>query len=269
MRLVKRISVALTACLVPFLCMAMSQTKESARDWADYVFCGKVVSIATASVIKARGNELMEDEVLMKATLEVLHHHKGPASPDRIVFAYFKTGTGSACPPDVRLEAGHAYLFAAVTNGMKLRAGEFFLLTGDFVDSTNACSAVARRYKVGLADSEALAAFIWSGESRLRKGQVKPPDLVPLLRDSKVIFVDDDGTSVTVRDVAYTMLDEADIVKPPAKGHRCKVICGCKVDGEWARTRIQQLSDDDFEAAIKAIQQPPAGSKKLGKGDER
>jgi hypothetical protein len=240
--------------MAPLVSVAISQTKESARAEADYVFCGRVISTA-ATGAKA----VSPDEVLRTASIELFHQHKGQALPEKTVNIYYAVSAGSVfqiCPPEVKLEVGQVSLFAACTNILKTSPGELFVPCGDFVDATNACpGATVQWHKAGLADSESLAAAICSGSSRLERRQLKPTDLVPLLRDESVIYRDDDGTWVTVRDMALTMLADAAIVKLPFKQIPNKLICGCEIKGEWHRVHVLTLTDENFGVVITTIQQ--------------
>jgi len=123
------------------------------------------------------------------------------------------------------------------------------------VDFVFCGKAATLQPKAGLENHESLAAAICSGSSRLTSGQVKPSELIPLLRDRREIFVDDDGTAVTVREMAFTMLEDADIVKLPFKKYSNKLICGCEIKGEWNRVHVLTLTDENFETVIKIVQQ--------------
>lgn len=250
---IKRWWCGMLVSLFPLGCLALSQTKESARAAADYVFCGRVNSM-NAPGAKA----LSQNDVLMMASLEMLHQHKGRALTAKTVAVYYEVSAGTViwcCPPEVSLKIGQAYMFAACTNRLKDFPGEMYVPCGDFIDTTNACpGATVQWHKAGLADSEALAAAICSGSSRLEKRQVKPTELVPLLRDESVIYKDDDGTCITVRDMALTMLGTAAIVKLPFKKYSNKLICGCQIQGEWHRVHVLTLTDEQFEVVIRVIQ---------------
>ena len=239
--------------LFPLGCLALSQTKDSAREEADFVLCGRVLSTTTTTA-KAKS----PDTVLMLASIELLHQHKGRTLKAKTVGLYYEVSAGTVfcgCPPEVKLGVGQTYVFAACTNVLKAWPDELYLHTGDFVDATNACCATTIQRRPGLENRESVAAAICSGSSCLERGQVKLAELLPLLHDQRVIFVDDDGTAVTVRDMAFTMLEDAAIVKLPFKQISNKLICGCEIKGEWNRVHVLTLTDENFGVVITAIQQ--------------
>ena len=57
------------------------------------------------------------------------------------------------------------------------------------------------------------------------------------------------GPLITVRDLAYTTLEEAGLAELPVRSTRSKLICGCRVDQEWYRFHVPELTGRDFEAA--------------------
>ena len=194
----------------------------------------------------------------MLASIKLFHQHKGRPLMAKTVGLYYEVSAGSVvrgCPPEVELGVGKTYVFAACTNVLKAWPDELYLHTGDFVDTTNACCATTIQHRPGLENRESLAAAICSGSSRLERGQVKLVELLPLLHDQRVIFVDDDGTVVTVRDMAFTMMENADIVKLPFKKIPGKLICGCEVKGEWNRVHVLTLTDENFGVVIATILQ--------------
>ena len=109
---------------------------------------------------------------------------------------------------------------------------------------------------------EAVARTLYDETARLVAGKLKPSALVPALRDRREIFRDDDGAAITVRDLAFAILDEAGKARMPVAFTRTKLICGCEVKGEWYRFHVPALSDRDFEAVIAAIQTARAGEGK-------
>ncbi|MCX7009373.1 MAG: hypothetical protein NTY53_19370 [Kiritimatiellaeota bacterium] len=123
------------------------------------------------------------------------------------------------------------------------------------MDTTNACCATTIQRRPGLENRESLAAAICSGSRRLERGQLKLTELIPLLRDQRGIFEDDDGTVVTVRDMTFTMLEDAGIVKLSFKRIPGKLICGCEIKGEWERVHVLTLTDENFEVVIATILQ--------------
>ena len=104
------------------------------------------------------------------------------------------------------------------------------------------------------SDHESIGRVLFDQIEKLEAGKLKPIDLVPSLQDKRVLFVDDDGQRITVRDIAFGILDEAGIKGLPP-GATPVVICGCKVDGEWYRFHVPRLTDEGFDKAIETIQQ--------------
>ncbi len=98
----------------------------------------------------------------------------------------------------------------------------------------------------------AVAQVVYDQSQELAQGGLSKGDVVPLLRDERTLFVDDGGVAVTVRDLAYTMLEEAGMAELPVSSTRSKLICGCEADGEWYRFHIPELTDRDFEVVIAA-----------------
>jgi hypothetical protein len=99
----------------------------------------------------------------------------------------------------------------------------------------------------------AVARVIRDQSRQLSTGKLSAAKMVPLLRDKTVLFVEEDGTQVTVRDLAVTMLDEADKIGRPVTSKRTKLICGCKVGGHWVRYYVPTLTDKDFKAIIRTV----------------
>ncbi|OGV64696.1 MAG: hypothetical protein A2283_15860 [Lentisphaerae bacterium RIFOXYA12_FULL_48_11] len=134
----------LIACIVPLCCIAISLTKDSTRKDADYVFCGKVVSISKSD--KKADSKI---EILMKVSIELLDQHKGKALTNKTISVYYDTPSsnsiGRTCPPYVTVEVGKTYLFAAITNILKKLPNELYMPSGDFVDSTNNCKSANQR----------------------------------------------------------------------------------------------------------------------------
>ena len=103
-------------------------------------------------------------------------------------------------------------------------------------------------------DHESIGCVLFEQITRLETGKLRPVDLVPALQDNRVLFVDEYGIRVTVRDIAFGILDEAGIEGIP-HGSAPVFICGCKVGNEWYRYHVPHLTDDEFDQAIKTIQQ--------------
>jgi hypothetical protein len=104
------------------------------------------------------------------------------------------------------------------------------------------------------SDHESIGRVLYEQIARLEKGTLRPIDLVPALQDTRVLFVDDYGISITVRDVAFGILDEAGIEGFP-NGSAPVFICGCKAGNEWYRFHIPHLTDQEFDQTIYTIQQ--------------
>ena len=81
-------------------------------------------------------------------------------------------------------------------------------------------------------DHQSVGRVLYDETAKLEVGMLKPIDLVPALQDKRVIFTDDDGQKITVRDIAFGILDEAGIKDLPI-GWAPVFICGCEVNGEW------------------------------------
>jgi hypothetical protein len=144
--------------------------------------------------------------------------------------------TGERCSGDVELK----------TMSMKLYLLVYCIL---FVGSADA-EWQSQTY----TNNQSVARVLFDGWTKLRTAQMKPGALIPTLQDTRVLFVDDDRTRITVRDVAYAMLDEAGLTKQRIKASRTKLICGCEVKGEWFRFHIPELTDQDFDKVKKTIQ---------------
>ena len=102
------------------------------------------------------------------------------------------------------------------------------------------------------SDPEALGHVLFAETARLDSGKLRPSDLLPALNDKRVLFVDD-RQSITVRDIAFGILDEAGVIGLP-QGRTPVFICGCQVDGEWYRYHVPLLSDEGFNQATMRIQ---------------
>ena len=103
-------------------------------------------------------------------------------------------------------------------------------------------------------DHESIGCVLFEQITRLETGKLRPIDLVPALQDNKVLFVDEYGIRVTVRDIAFGILDEAGIEGIP-RGSAPVFICGCKVGNEWYRYHIPLLTDEEFDQTRNKIQQ--------------
>jgi hypothetical protein len=101
--------------------------------------------------------------------------------------------------------------------------------------------------------NNAVARVIRDQAKKLSDGKLSAAKMVPLLRDKTVLIVEEDGTAVTVRDLAVTMLDEAGKIGWPVTSRRTKLICGCKVGGQWVRYYVPALTDKDFRAIIRTV----------------
>ena len=109
------------------------------------------------------------------------------------------------------------------------------------------------------ADRQDVARVLFDGMERRVEGKLDLIELASSLQDTRVVFTEDDGTEVTVRDLAYEMLYDAGIVGLPG-GHRsCKLICGCTVRGEWYRFHVTKLTEGDFQVVAKEAQQKLRG----------
>jgi hypothetical protein len=108
------------------------------------------------------------------------------------------------------------------------------------------------------SDSNAVARVLHSETMRLVQGKVTPDELIPRLNDKTPIFVEDNGKQITVRDLAFTMLEEADMAKFPVKSTTSKLICCCKIKGELFRFHVAELTDENFETVMETIQHHPA-----------
>jgi hypothetical protein len=100
-----------------------------------------------------------------------------------------------------------------------------------------------------------VARVLFDEVAKLTAGRLKPTALIPSLRDKRVLLLEDGGGAITVRDLAFAMLEEANVAKLPIGSTRVKLICGCDVHGEWYRFHIPELTDQDFEVMISIIQE--------------
>lgn len=106
------------------------------------------------------------------------------------------------------------------------------------------------------SDGQAVARVLYSETMRLVQGKATPQELIPSLKDKTPIFVGDNGKEITVRDLAFTMLEEADMAKLPVQSTTSKLICCCKIKGERFRFHVPELTDENFETILETIQQP-------------
>ena len=107
-------------------------------------------------------------------------------------------------------------------------------------------------YAQTFSDPEAVGRILFTETGKLHSGKLRPSDLLPALKDKRILFVDD-CKSVAVRDVAFGILDEGGGKGLP-QGVTPVFICGCKVDGQWYRYHVPLLTDEGFSQTIKAIQ---------------
>jgi hypothetical protein len=105
-------------------------------------------------------------------------------------------------------------------------------------------------------DGHILARVIYDEATKLADGLSRKEDFVPLLRNADTIFTETDGTAVTVRDAAFTILAEADEAEMPVNWAKVKFIYSCTVNDVLYRVHIPVLSDNDFAQVIRVIQQP-------------
>ena len=116
------------------------------------------------------------------------------------------------------------------------------------------------------ASHQLVARALFDEAAKLAAGNLKPAELIPSLRDKRELFRDDDGATITVRDLAFAMLERAHMARMPVASTRTKLICGCEVDGEWYRYHVPELTDQNFETVIEAIQAAHAsGGKSRGR----
>ena len=110
-----------------------------------------------------------------------------------------------------------------------------------------------------------VARVIYDQATLLSEEHLETSTLIPLLSCTNVIFTEDDGTGITVRDVAFTILQASDVIGLPEGPTRSKFI-SCYKSGEevFYRAHIPVISEEGFRKTIETIQQagpayPPQG----------
>lgn len=103
-------------------------------------------------------------------------------------------------------------------------------------------------------DGHELACIIYDEALKLSNDTSKKDEFVHLLSNKEIIFTETNGSTVTVRDVAFTVLDEAGLAEQPVKSAKVKFIYSCTINDSLYRSHIAVLNDDDFARIIKSIQ---------------
>ena len=108
------------------------------------------------------------------------------------------------------------------------------------------------------ADGHKLARVVYEEATALETGHSRVESLLPLLVNTNAVFREVDGSTVTIRDVAFTILQAAGEVELPDTDNptRSKFIYCCTENGELLyRAHIPVLSEDGFQKTIETIQQ--------------
>jgi hypothetical protein len=119
------------------------------------------------------------------------------------------------------------------------------------------------------SDDQTIACTVWAQAERLAAGQVQPQQLLPQLHDTRKVFTERDGetnVSLTVRDLAITILAEADDRdRPLVPGTRVKLIACClQRDETCNRIHVPNLSDTEIQQLIHRIQALPPPTQRSG-----
>lgn len=110
-------------------------------------------------------------------------------------------------------------------------------------------------WKSDFADSQSMACTIWHEATRLARGEMQIRQLLPLLSDRRVVFIDTPAapTSITVRDVAADILSEADAAQMRPTTRVKDVACCLKPNGTCNRVRIPDLTEGEFQDLIAIV----------------
>lgn len=121
----------------------------------------------------------------------------------------------------------------------------------------------AKRYK----DSFDLANDIFRQMSLLKNNPAGKAEFAPLLARTEVLLTDPEGVEVTVRDVAFTILQGAKLVDLPEGPASAKFIycCGTKSNAIY-RYYVPLITEGGFQKTIEALQASMATSAEPEKG---
>lgn len=102
-----------------------------------------------------------------------------------------------------------------------------------------------------------LAAALCEEIARIEADPAYAASVAELLADASGIFAGDPAVpanvrSVTVRDAAFTILEESGVIRFE-RSVSAKLIAGCELDGEWTRLRIPVLDEEDFTRSRAAL----------------
>ncbi len=133
--------------------------------------------------------------------------------------------------------------FMLIPNRRRADEREFLVKLGIELDSV--CIGRSK-----LEDRNSLATFLYSETMKVVQDNSCLKKMLPLLEDKRSVSIADVGKKITVRDIAFTILDEGGVVQQPVQWTRTKMICSCTVNGKLYRFHIPELSDQDFEKII-------------------
>ena len=122
----------------------------------------------------------------------------------------------------------------------------------------SSCVALAPDWRRdGLEDAAKLAQVICDEVLAVEADPARARQVATDLNDRRIIHteVDPDGAKieVTVRDIAFTILEESGIIDDRVD-RKLKLLHGCQAGDEWIRIHIPVLDEEDFEAAQRQLQ---------------
>ena len=100
-----------------------------------------------------------------------------------------------------------------------------------------------------------VAKVIYEQAAFLSENHLRSSALIPLLSCTNVVFTETDGTGITVRDVAFTILLATDVVGLPEGSTSSKFIyCHASGTDIFYRAHIPVISDEGFTKTIETFQ---------------
>lgn len=108
---------------------------------------------------------------------------------------------------------------------------------------------------VPFKDEHKIAKVIFKQTKLLGKEQLAPTDFVPLLSNTTVVFTDEEEIEVTVRDIAYTILEAAKAIPAAETPPPSKYIyyCASTKDQEVLRWHIPLITEEEFQKSIESL----------------